>query len=125
MRSLVFVGVEEAEVDRIFECLHDLGGLPIRCMVFGSHMPHLAALCEQWKSQLDLSIVLLAGDATNMTEAAEIILENAGLAPPDIVWVLGLRYVSARPPLGATILRTGNDKSTEVARRVAAGLTRD
>lgn len=125
MRSLAFVGVEEPEVNRILECLNDLTGLPNRCMVFGSHMPHLAALCEQWKSQLDVSIVLVPSNARNVTEAAESILENAGLARPDTVWVLGLRSVDVRPPPGATILRTGNDDPFETARRVAAGLTQD
>lgn len=125
MRSFVFLGVEEPEVDRILECLNDLDSLPTRCVAFGSHMPHLAALCEQWKSQLAVTIVLLPGVAKDMTEAAEIILENEGLAPRNMVWVLGLQTVNVRPPPGATILRTGNDESTEIAGRLAAVLTQD
>jgi hypothetical protein len=88
-------------------------------------MSHLATLCRRWKSHLDVTIVLLPGSAKNMTEAVETTLENEGLAHADMVWLIGPKFVGVRPPPGASVPQTGDDESTEIARRLAAAWSQD
>lgn len=77
-RTPVFYGVSEATVDDLLDRLVDLDGGPRRCLVFGTSMDLLGALCRQWNGQVEITVAWLpVFDADMLEPALTIALREA------------------------------------------------
>jgi hypothetical protein len=89
MRTAVFFGVHEALVDEALDHLAGSGRLPVRCIVVGTNMPLLGALCEQWQCHLELTVVCMPRPSEHMLDATRMLTVDEGLDPRLLVWVHG------------------------------------
>ena len=121
-RPLVFMGVPEPFVDQVLEHLSQSGTHLSRCFVFGSSMQLLGVLVDQWKSRVEIIVVLLDGRVEAAVEAAELVLDAEGCKTETAVWVCD--RARAHTPVGVRIVDAGStDRAAEVARQIAAELS--
>lgn len=92
-RLPVFYGVPESEVDEVLDRLLDRGCVPTRCLVFGTRMDLLGALCRQWDGQIKRVVAMLPFFDAEMVEPALTIAEREGFLPEGSVWVSGFNLV--------------------------------
>jgi hypothetical protein len=71
-----FFGVAERVVDQVLDRLADRELLPPKAIVFGTNMPLLGALREQWNGKIEIVTILLPQASQSMLEAANVVLER-------------------------------------------------
>lgn len=68
-RIPMFFGVQEALLDQVLDHLADVGRLPVRCIVVGSDIPLLGALCTQWKVRVESRVACIPRPSEAMVDA--------------------------------------------------------
>ena len=121
-RTPVFCGVAEPLVDEVLDHLSDADKLPARCLVLGTDMNLLGALCRQWSGQVEVVVVVMPHLAKGMLDAAMLVALNEGCLPEDLVWVGGRQAVGdmGAEPVDAVDAQAGD--ALNLARQIARKL---
>lgn len=85
----LFFFLDESVVDQTLQSLQDAGNLPSRAYVFGGHAHRLRALDLQWSRSMELTIVLVPGDHSEIQDAVISILENELQRVDRVIWIQG------------------------------------
>jgi hypothetical protein len=121
-RTPVFCGVQESRVDEVLDHLSDLKVLPDRCLVLGSSMNLLGALCTQWAGRVEIIVVFNPESIGNLSEVAETIAINEGLELTDLIWVCQEgQSLDAEPPLRLSI-SAGHGDARDLAEQLSRSL---
>ena len=121
-RTPVFYRVPESRVDELLDHLSDLKILPDRCLVLGSSMNLLGALCTQWAGRVEIIVVFTPESIGDVSEVAETIAINEGLELIDLIWVCreGQSF-DAEPPVRLS-LTAGHGDARDLAEQLSRSL---
>lgn len=114
-RLPVFYGVPESDVDEILDRLLDRGCVPKRCLVFGTRMDLLGALCRQWEGQIELVVAMLPFFDAEMIGPALTIATREGFLPERSVWVSGFNLVDQLHDIRLDVQTTSGRAPEELA----------
>ncbi|WP_428422723.1 hypothetical protein [Methylibium sp.] len=124
LRTPVFFGLAEPVVDQVLEHLSDFSGPPDRCFVYGSDMQLLGALVEQWKTRVEIVVVLVPQLGIDTLDAAILILEHEGLEPSAAAWVCGTAEAAELSREWRAVVSTGDTDAKAIAEALAQELSR-
>lgn len=123
-RLPVFFGLPESEVDAVLEGLLDVGCVPRRCLVFGTRMDLLGALCRQWDGQIETVVAMLPFFDAEMVEPALMIATREGFLPERSVWVCLFDLVNQLHDVKLDVLPTAGRATEELASLLGGRLSR-
>lgn len=121
-RTPVFYRVHESQVDEVLDHLSDSQSLPDRCLVIGSSMSLLGALCTQWAGRVEIIVVFIPKDIGDVREAAETIAINEGLELTELLWVCREGWPPDAEGPSRTTLAAGDGDARDLADKLSRWL---